>query len=171
MANKALRWHIVTVEGSREHLAAAGLVGRWFNTYLPALRSIVIEKDGKKRPVWRALFPGYLFVLEGHQHQDRIKDVPGVTSVLKIDGNWAMLDDIIVKAIARQVDEENDPRPNKKKRSKFKVGDMVRIVDGSFGGFTAPISALDENERITLLLDVLGRRTATHVTADQIRAA
>jgi transcription antitermination factor NusG len=53
----------------------------------------------------------------------------------------------------------------------YKVGDRVMVVDGAFADRIGRIAELDDAERITLLMDIFGRKTRAFVSASQIVAA
>ena len=52
----------------------------------------------------------------------------------------------------------------------YRLGQEVRMAGGPFDGLVAKIIALDERDRVVVLLDLLSRSVKAHVTVEQLRA-
>jgi transcriptional antiterminator NusG len=50
----------------------------------------------------------------------------------------------------------------------FFPGEQVRIADGPFSGLNAQIEKLDDEDRITILMSLLGRASRLHIPAEQL---
>jgi len=56
------------------------------------------------------------------------------------------------------------PRP-------FRLGEELRVLDGAFTGTLGMFEGMTDNERVTVLLDLLGRRCASASTRIRFAAA
>jgi transcriptional antiterminator RfaH len=53
----------------------------------------------------------------------------------------------------------------------FTKNDSVRIVSGPFDNFLATVETIDENQRIWVLIDIMGQATRTLVKAEKLKYA
>ena len=54
--------------------------------------------------------------------------------------------------------------------SKFKVGDQVQVLAGTFAGQTATIDSIDEEQQmLTVLVDFFGRQTPTEIHFEEAK--
>jgi transcriptional antiterminator RfaH len=137
---------------NRTSLALHTLAQQNFTVYAPKIRELRIIR-GHKTEVLPALFPGYAFVLIRLQwHAARW--CPGV--IRPGDGR-----DAACKG-ARRGDQGNSwsrtQRGDRAPRRVLKRGDRVRILAGPFRGHLAIYAGMAGHQRITVLLEMLGRQ-------------
>jgi transcriptional antiterminator RfaH len=161
----AAAWMAVSTHPHREHFALENLERQGFIVYCPVVRrrrSHARRMDVVKRP----LFPGYLFV--------NIKTKPaswrlilstyGVRNLVRCGDQPCLLDASFIEALqAREVDGAI-VRP----AVPYQVGQQVQITAGGFDGVVGTILALDEKDRITVLLDLMNRPIKTRLEGTQI---
>lgn len=160
--NDGRQWFVLTCEPNRETLAASHLIARRFKPYLPT--ESVLTTRGVRRAkvrVMRPMFRGYLFLRYGlwEGRNWAVESVPGVHRFLRLDDDYAIVPDVQMQTI---FDTEQDLAEKAKRRTvahDFKAGEEVRVAEGVFTGFTAKIESLDGDDRITILLGMLGRAT------------
>ena len=56
-------------------------------------------------------------------------------------------------------------------RPRFTPGDKVRILDGAFSSCIGLFESASDNERVAILLDLLGRKVRVVIRADEVAAA
>jgi transcriptional antiterminator NusG len=61
--------------------------------------------------------------------------------------------------------------PVARRRRLYKIGQLVRVIDGPFAAFNGTIEHLDSKGRLTVLLDIFKRLTPLHLDEGQIEAA
>lgn len=179
-----LRWHVLLTEPSCELKAAHRLTRVGFKPYVPLFTKTVAYRINtmfgrqlRERKITRSLFPGYLFIpLNMAWEFGAIWTTPGLRTgsqqnsspFLKINDRHAIVsnEDIekMRKVEAALANPANLGLP-------YKVGDKVKLIDGSFADLVAVISRLDDASRIEILMDMLGRQTKTFVTSKQIVAS
>lgn len=171
-------WFALQTEPLRESLAASHLVARDFSCYLPAVATYYAKRG--PTPQWRTepMFRGYLFLrsAEGRVAATlaRVRGLPGVIGVVRASGDNAAYAVISPDDIARM--REGETRSFERKMAALskhhvpyegalKVGDQVRIAEGTFEGHLGRIEELRDEDRITVLVDVFGRATPFTVAA------
>lgn len=159
-------WIVANTHAHKERVAIENLERQYFATYCPMIRTQV-RHARKVSTVLRPLFPGYLFVsLDLERDRWRpILSTLGVRSVIRDGDAPSRLDPRIIASLrAREVDGAII-RPT----SPFQVGQDVKMAGGPFDGLVAKIVALDEKDRVIVLLDLLSRPVKTHATTAQLR--
>lgn len=129
--------------------------------------TIRTEVNGKMKDVEENLFPGYVLV-EMNMTDEAwfiVRNTPNVTGFVGSHGNRSKptplfeeeINEILVGMgqLVREVDFE------------VFVGKRVRIVDGAFSGFEAPITAIN-GDKLTLIVDMFGRETPVELDLQQI---
>lgn len=164
-------WLVLTTEPQRETLAASHLFARHFKTKLPQVR--VEARRGhrrKKVAVARPMFRGYLFVrfAFGIDSPSRVTSAPGVHNFLRIGERYAFISDDEMRAIEMIEDELMKPKEVNGPSAIFDVGEEVRVAEGAFSGLNGRISSLDDDERVSILLEMLGRKVRTQIEADSL---
>lgn len=164
------RWYVVQTQVNAEAKAAANLDRQGFAVYLPRYlkrRSHARKVDMVARP----LFPRYLFVAIdlATQRWRPIQSTLGVTHLVCSNGEPASVGDEVIKVLKAREDESGFV--DFACRSVFLPGDKVRVVDGAFIDSLALVEGVSDHERVTILLDLLGRKVRVLVGADLIAAA
>lgn len=131
------------------------------------------RSTGRRWKVWRRpLFPGYVFVERCEELFDRVRIATGVRQsfcpFVLADGRPAELTAAAVEVVRKFERQFNAKRS---KRLQFAVGDTVSVLEGPFTGLRASVYQLSDDERVTLLLDFLGRQTKVAVAASAIEGA
>ena len=109
-----------------------------------------------------ALFPGYVFIyLDKHNENcSPIRSTKGVINFVRFGLNFAQVPEHIIEYI--RVNQANSEE-KLKKLSKFKEGDKVQITDGIFKNCIAIFKSYKSEERIILLMKILGQQQAINI--------
>ena len=121
-----------------------------------------------QRRVIVPVFPGLVFVPEREAAWgSRLRAVvDGVIDLLQF-GPWtAYLDDEWCNKLIGIVQVANTPRS--KRAALFGIGDVVRINEGPFRGFTGQFDGLDSKGRLSVVMSMFGRLQPVIVTEEQI---
>jgi transcriptional antiterminator NusG len=172
-----LRWYILKVQSNREdsireslqrRVKVAGL-DRYFGEIIVPTEMVSEFKGGKKRVVKRKLYPGYI-VVHMQITDDSwflVRETPGIGDFTGAAGKpTPMLAHEIAKIIELDKPEEEQPE---KLNIRFKVGDRVKINDGTFESFEGDVDAIDEaSGRVTVMINIFGRSTPVELEYWQI---
>ncbi len=163
------QWFAVHTQLYREPLAVANLAQQGFETYFPCYQRQ--RRHARKVEVIQApLFPRYLFVsfdLETNGWQS-IDSTQGVSYLLRSQGRPAALPAQTIQALKKQQDSTG--YVTTAALALFAKGERVRIIDGCFSGHTAVFEKMNDQQRVELLLDFLGRETRVSLPVYAVEA-
>jgi len=161
-----LLWYAVQTKPRAEHQAKEALLHNGVAVYLPLVK--VARVNPRARPVV-PLFPGYLFAQAdlGQVGQSAINWVPGVVRLVSFGGEPVAVPEAAIEHIKRRSAELE--KSGEFGLGPFRRGDAVRITNGPLKDldavFDQPLSA---KGRVRVLIEFLGRLTATEVNLDSL---
>lgn len=164
------RWYVVHTQIHGEGRAQFNLERQNFEVYLPKYRKY--RRHARRvEPVGRPLFPRYLFVrfdLERTRWRV-INGTVGVAHLVSHGDRPVAVPDQVVDAVKARHDDEglvvlHPPQS-------FHPGQKLEIVDGPFAWHSGLFQRLNDNERVVLLLDLLGRQVSVTVAPEVVAAA
>lgn len=162
-------WYAVQAKAKQEAVAEYNLENQKFTTFLPLLR-VSRCRGGRRNLTEEALFPGYLFV-ELDLEQQNIAPIRSTRGVLRLVQQGHELASVPTCAIhALQKAQEQDGTAIEQ-GSLFSAGDEVKLVGGPFDGLNAIFKAENSQERVLLLLSILGNETLINVSPSRITHA
>jgi transcriptional antiterminator RfaH len=166
-AARSAQWVVVNTHPHRENLALENLARQQFTTYCPLITKR-IKHARRVQDVLRPLFPSYVFVqINAHgQHWRPIRSTLGIRSLVSFGEQLSYLDDGFIQSLKAREIEGAIVRPE----SPFRIGQQVRMAGGSFDGLVATIIAMDEKDRLMVLMDLLNRPVKVKVDASKVRA-
>jgi transcriptional antiterminator RfaH len=165
-----ITWYAAYTQPHAEMKAVAHLARQGYITYLPRCRRWC--RHARKRSlVLRPLFPRYLFVgLDPLRQGCRpIRSTVGVIGLVSSGDLPVVVASEIVESI-RQREAEGAfdlSAPAQRLRS----GDLVRVTEGPFENMLGRLLALADDQRVYVLLELLGRSVRTEFAAAAIEAA
>jgi transcriptional antiterminator RfaH len=138
-------WYLIKTKPRQEKKAVQNLCNQGYDTFCP------MAKINKKNIV---LFPGYLFIqLDTSQNWSPIKSTKGVSHFVKFGLNFARTQTKVIEFIkSNQVITEDKLI----ELNNFKAGDKVQIADGAFKNWIGIFKCYKSDERVILLLKLLG---------------
>ena len=166
-----LSWFVVVCNPKCERKAALGLQRKGLAAYLPiTIRAVTIR--GKRGVTGTPLFPRYLFVgFEGQPRFWDLRSVDGVESIVRIDGEPIRLRSETLMAIAdAEKDGAFDQTVKRAAVAAFAKGQSVEITKGPFASFIGTVARCAPDERVTVLLSMMGRASKVKVEAADLRA-
>jgi transcription elongation factor/antiterminator RfaH len=149
------RWYVVHTLPKRELGAQLQLNGQGFRTFLPQGLKVVRHARQQRR-VRSPLFPRYLFVILDLD-RDRWRSVNGtfgVSSLVMAGGRPNPVPDGIVEALLSLTAGSDVIRLD----CELRIGERVRVLAGPFAEAIGSLDRLDENGRVRILLDIMGRK-------------
>ncbi len=166
----AQRWYVVQTRPRGEGKAVIHLARQGFETYLP--RYLKGRRHARRvDTVLAPLFPRYLFVAVdmATQRWRSISSTFGVTQLVCAGDDPAPIADDIINELRRREDEHGMVRLPA--RPRFATGDRVRLLDGAFADCIGLFEGMNDTERVSVLLDLLGRKVRVLLDADSVAAA
>jgi transcriptional antiterminator NusG len=176
-------WFILKVQVNREESIKDALLrrvkmnglDRFFKEIIVPTEDVVeFTKTGKKRVVKKKLYPGYILVNMSVTDESwfMVRETPGIGDFTGASGKPTPMDPKDVERILRSTkvlpDEEG---PAVKTAIPFKSGDRVRVKEGYFQNFEGDVDKIDQaTGRVTVLVEIFGRRTPVELDHWQIEA-
>ena len=165
-----MRWYVVQTQTHAENKAAANLLRQEFSVYLPRYQKR--RRHARKTEMVAApLFPRYIFVGVDMETQRwrSIQSTFGVSHLVRNGDAPAAVSASVVEALQRREDENGFILLDHRQR--FTAGDRVRVVDGAFADCLGLFEGVRDDERVTLLLDLLGRKVRVMIDEFSLAAA
>lgn len=168
-------WYVVhTISGHevrvaetlRQRVETMNLAGKIFELLVPTQDRVVI-RGGKKATVKEKIFPGYLLVkmIIDDPTWLAVRTTPGITGFVGSGNTPLPLSEKEVDNIQKFVSS-----PAKRFKTKFSVGEAVKITDGPFSDFLGTIHEMDEERgKVKVLVSIFGRETPVELDFLQIQ--
>jgi transcriptional antiterminator RfaH len=163
-------WYVVQTRPQAEGKATAHLARQGFEIYLP--RYLKRRRHARRVEMVAApLFPRYIFVAIdlAVQRWRSVQSTIGVARLVCNGDHPAEVPDSIIRGLRLGEDERGFVRLERPPA--FKLGDKVRVLDGVFSACLGLFECMTDSERITILLDILGRKVKVVLDADAVEAA
>lgn len=161
------KWYLVYCKARQEDTAARGLKEQGYAVYLPMLR-VRRRRRGGAITVEQPLFPRYLFVAPSASTQSigPAQFTAGVQKLVRFGTLYLPVPEIVVAVLRKREDPEIGC--HRLEAPAMKRGDRVRIDSGTFEGIEGVFEARTGRDRVIVLLDLLGQRTRTEVSLEEI---
>lgn len=162
-------WYAVHTKARQEHVAVENLHRQDFETFLPLIR-----QSRRRRSQWREvtepLFPGYLFTRLDLDADNiaPIRSTRGVSGLVRFGGMPIPVPDAIVEDLMAIQDDTDGVICT---ATLFRTGDRVSIAGGPLAGLEGIFQASDGKERVSLLLDFLGKQQRITVSRHHVAPA
>jgi len=150
-----------------QRIDSLGVNDRIFNILVPKVKKIKI-KNGKRIETEEKIYPGYVLVemLMGPDTWYIVRNTPRVTGFVGTDGATPspLSKEEVDLLMMKMSDGESGFKMD------FRVGELVRIIDGPFKESDGKIAEIDEAKgRVKVLVPIFGRDTAVEIDALQIQ--
>jgi transcriptional antiterminator RfaH len=164
------RWYVVQTQVNGEAKAAQNLLRQGYEVYLP--RYLKRRRHARKVDFTaKPLFPRYMFVAidMATQRWRSIQSTFGVSRLVTNGDDPATVPEGVVQALRAREDDKGFIRLDSKPA--FTPGDKVRVLAGAFMDSAGLFSGLADHDRVSILLDMLGRKVRVLLDADMVAAA
>jgi len=162
-------WYAVYTKPRLEAVAEENLDRQGFEVYFPRCRQARLRR-GKWTGQIEPLFPRYLFVRvsPGTDNVAPVRSTKGVVGFVRFGGEPKAVPDALIDAL----------RANEERGSGFHAtgalfskGDNVRMLTGPFAGWQGIFLAQTGEERVMVLLSLMGRENKVAVPIDSVAPA
>jgi transcriptional antiterminator RfaH len=165
-----IQWYAVYTQAHAETKALENLLRQGYSVYLPRYRTW-IRHARRRQAVLRPLFPRYLFtgVERASMRWRPILSTIGVTDVVRTGDEPTPIPPEIVGAIREREDLGAFDRLDS--RHSLRLGELVRVTTGVFEDMIGRLVELRDQDRVVVLLELLGRAVKAHLRAEVVEAA
>jgi len=154
------KWYLIKTKPRQEKKAKQNLENQGYRAFCPMVKI-------NDRLV--VLFPGYLFVQlnEKTQNWSPINSTKGVSNFVKFGLNFAKVPNSVIEFIKTNQHITAGKLYN---LNKFKPGDKVQISDGAFNNYIAIFKCYKSDERVILLMNLLGHEQSLSIKKELVIA-
>ena len=147
------KWYLIKTKPRQEIKAKKNLENQGYRAFCPMIKI-------NDRLV--VLFPGYLFIQlnDKTQNWSPINSTKGVSNFVKFGLNFAKVPNSVIEFIKTNQYKTADKLIN---LYKFKPGDKVQISDGAFKNYMAIFKCYKPDERVILLMNLLGNELSLSI--------
>ena len=162
-------WYAVQSRPRYEETAKNNLVRQGYDVFLP---KYLKRRRHARRTDWIAspIFPRYLFVglnLETEPWR-AIQSTIGAVSLVCFSDKPTPVPDNVIDSLKNREDESG--LISLRNIARVQIGDQVQVVRGALEDNIGVLESLDDLERVTLLLDLMGRQVRVKTRLDNIAA-
>ena len=158
-------WFILQFKSNSHHQATKNLIRQGFEIFLP-LHDTTSRNVSRFVTTTQPLFPGYMFIkfdrTESKWH--KIKNTYGVSRLVTFNSILKPIPTIFVNNLMKRYDFSGKLLPIKK----LKKGDQVKVLKGPFSNFIATVETYETDQRIWILMDIMGRKTKIQTPSDNL---
>ena len=159
-------WFILQFKPNAHHQANKNLNQQGFETFLP-LNDTTSRNASRFINANRPLFPGYMFITfdrtESKWH--KINNTYGVSRLITFNSALKSIPEIFVSNLMQRYDSSGNLLPIKK----LKKGDQVKLLKGPFVNFAATVEKYEDDQRIWVLMDLMGRKSKIQAATDSLQ--
>jgi transcriptional antiterminator RfaH len=153
--NKILdkKWYIAQIKPNSYHSATQNLERQGFETFVPKME--ITKRQGSKflfKQVY--VFPGYIFVCFDPYFitWTKINSTYGVSKILTFNNKPSEIPSDLIQDLKIRYEINSNPT----QKETLKQGDYVKFFVGPFADLIAKVESVDENNRIWVLLELMG---------------
>jgi transcriptional antiterminator RfaH len=160
-------WYAAYTQPQKERWARSNLWELGFDVYLPEY--LTVRRHARRvENVSRPLFPRYLFVAApaGTMFKPaQAATARGVVDLVRMGRDAPSVPDRVIDELRAREDENGIIRLG---RSHFDKGQHVRVMHGSLCEQVGIFECRDDQQRVVILFDLLGRQVRARVAADAV---
>jgi len=168
------KWYVIHIQTGYENkvkqaleqrIKSLGVEDRIFDVVIP-MREVVVIKKGKKAKAIEKVFPGYVLVrmILDDDSWLVVRTTEGVTGFVGAGLKPTPISNKEVDAIMKFVQQEQP-----KFKTKFSVGEAVKITEGPFADFLGTIQSIDEERgKVHVLVSIFDRETPVELDFLQV---
>lgn len=165
--DRGTSWFLAQLKPNCAKIADKNLKRQGFQTFLP-MEEETRQRSGKFVTTMRPLFPGYIFVAfdvtRGFWRS--VNSTYGITRLVSLGKEPTAVPQDLVSQLMLRCNAKGKLQPPKLLRA----GDQVTLTKGPFANFVAEVEKIAPDQRVWLLMEIMGNQTRVAVGADQLRS-
>jgi len=163
-----MKWYILQVKPNCAHVASRNLARQGFNAFIPT-EDVTIRRSGKFSRIRRLIFPGYAFIelnpIEGPWRA--VNSTTGVARLVRFGLDPVSVPIEIIDELQRRLAGGSRTAPPQS----LTPGQSVRVTQGPFVDFVGQVFDTSPDERIWVLLELLGGQTRVLLNQRQLQVS
>ncbi len=162
-------WYLIYTKPRQERLAQENLQRQGYETYLPLVQRSR-RRNGRYHKTIEAFFPRYLFIHLDSETDNwaPIRSTYGVAGLVRFGGLPAIVPEAFIRSLRQHDDEQGIQQVP---LEEIKPGDKVTIIDGPLTGYRGIYQQVRSTERVSVLLDIVGKHTTVTLSKHDLQLA
>jgi transcriptional antiterminator RfaH len=159
-------WFILQFKPNSHLQAKKNLNQQGFETFLP-LHNTTSRKASRFLSTTQPLFPGYMFIRfdRAEPGWNKINNTYGVSRLVTFNAVLKSIPTKFINNLMSRYDLSGKLIPVKK----LKKGDQVKVLMGPFASFIATVETYETDQRIWILMDLMGRKSKILAPSDTLQ--
>lgn len=166
--NNSKSWIVARNKTNQDKIALINLERQNFEVFQPTFKTISRTRN-KFKEIIKPVFPGYIFIAinleENNWH--KINNTRGISKIIVFGNEIPLVRSEFIEALKHRFSIDNVS----KTAETFKVGMNAEIINGPFAQLIGKIEEIDADQRIWILLDILGTQTRVSVSKTNLTPA
>jgi len=166
MSNILKNWFLLQFKPNAHKLAERNLHRQGFETFLP-LQEITDRKKAAFINNLKPLFPGYMFVTFNIHDAPwrKINNTMGVSKLVSFNSYPKPVPVDLVSGLMLRCDASGKLLPPEQ----LNKGDEVQFLNGPFANFVTTVEEIDAQQRVWVLMKLMGRPTRISVNIEGLK--
>jgi len=159
-------WFILQFKPNSHQKAEKSLNRQGFETFLP-LHDTTSRKCSRFINTSKPLFPGYMFIRFDKEKSKwhKINNTYGVSSLVTFNSTLKSISATFIDSLMKRYDISGKLLPI----GELKKGDQVKVLNGPFANFIATVEEYENDQRIWILMDLMGRKSKIQAHLDTLQ--
>jgi len=160
-------WFVVYTKPRQERIAVENLARQNFEAYCPII-AVTKRRNYQLVSVIEPFFPRYIFVRFDLKSDNLapIRSTRGVSSLVRFGGVPKRVPPLLIRALKSN---ENAQQLHCIVSRAWRRGDEVEIEHGPFSGYSCIFDAERSADRVTVLLNIVGKQTRATIARQDLR--
>ena len=161
------KWFILQFKPNSHRLAELNLHRQGFKSFLP-MHEYTKFKYNRYVSNLRPLFPGYMFVAFNPESGPwkQINCTTGVSKLVSFGDQPRPVPIDLMSGLMLRCDANGKLIPPKR----LNKGDAVQLLTGPFANYISKVETIDAEQRVWVLMELMGRTTRISVDPNQLQA-
>jgi transcriptional antiterminator RfaH len=165
------QWYVMYTKPRQEVVALENLQRQNYSVFFPQARLQKRKAGQGSAQVVEPLFPRYMFIhlQVGVSDFSKLRSTKGCVDLVKFGGKPSVVPQELVELIQSQVD--CDSVLDLLTLNELEVGGLVRVAEGPFEGMLGKIASRRSDQRVIVLLNVLGAERSVELARSYLDKA
>lgn len=153
-------WIVARNKPNQDKIALINLKLQNFEFFQPTFKTIS-RRQNKFEEIIKPIFPGYIFISINLEENNwrKINNTRGISSIIVFGNEIPLIGCELIEELKYRFSLNN----TQKAADPFKVGMNAEITNGPFAQLIGKIDEIDADQRIWILLDILGTQTRVSI--------
>ena len=153
-------WIVARNKPNQDKIALINLERQNFEFFQPTFKTMS-KIQNKFKEIIKPVFPGYIFIAINLEDKNwhKINNTRGISSIIVFGNEIPLIRCELIEALKHRFSLDSIP----KEANPLEVGMNAEITNGPFAQLIGKIEEIDADQRIWILLDILGTQTRVSI--------